>query len=159
MHALCQLCQSNHSNQEAAADVGGIELVCDVLRMMVLSPSTLRDMAAPGKAGGPGVTPRTAAVADELIPSLEVAATAAAAAAAGTHQAGHAAPSPALAVAAAFPSVVDAALRFLGSLLEFNATNQKLARWGQHRCGPDTCLQGLTRCKSLAPYMAMLHLC
>jgi hypothetical protein len=131
MHALCQLCQSNHSNQEAAADVGGIELVCDVLRMTVLGPDTLRDMASPSKAGGPGATPSSAAVAQELIPSFEVAAAtgAAAAAAAVGATSGRAAPSPALAVAAAFPSVVDAALRFLGALLEFNATNQKLARW------------------------------
>lgn len=124
MHALAQLCQSNHSNQELVADEGGIELACDLLRMLVTpqgpaSPSAAA--AAAAAAGGAGT-----GAGDEAAAALETAAATAASAAAAL-AAG--APSPALAAAAAFPAVVDAVLRLLGALLEFNATNQKLVRW------------------------------
>ncbi len=136
-HALAQMCQSNHANQELVADEGGLEVVVDVLQtcLQPLPPSpspsaTTHAASAPAHTNGTAA----AAAAEGEVPPLPYLVSDQAVAELG-----------ALARAAAYPGVMDAVLRLLGAMVEFNVTNQKLVRcapplfggWLEcHACGP-----------------------
>ncbi|KAJ9520871.1 hypothetical protein QJQ45_014014 [Haematococcus lacustris] len=163
-HALAQLSSSNHANQEAVADEGGVEAVLLLLRALLRPgdpgtpaasprqparpPSSLppTQPPPPDPRGGPSggayrgqparraweAAPPPPAAGSEGSASCPAPALAAGPATPVKQQggwgAGGAAAAVPLAVAKSQPAVLDAALRLLAALMEFNATNQQLAR-------------------------------
>lgn len=165
-HVLAQLCQSNHSNQEAVADEGGLEAVSELLRPLVMSPAqdvegeqeeqeAQRAQGASNNSSDNHISSNGSARLSSSNAAIVEAAVAASrrrvSGAGGAHgggayanggtsgRAGSSSTSSSsgggvgededpLARARAFPGVLDAALRLLGALLEFNATNQRLVR-------------------------------
>ncbi|KAL6747397.1 armadillo-type protein [Haematococcus lacustris] len=161
-HALAQLSSSNHANQEAVADEGGVEAVLLLLRALLRPgdpgtpaatprqparpPSSLPPTQPPpqtlggpqggpqGEAGTQGMEAASPPPADGSEGSASCPAPALAAGPVtpvkqqGGWGPGGAAAAVPLAVAKTQPAVLDAALRLLAALMEFNATNQQLAR-------------------------------